>query len=260
MALILGVFGLIGCILTLKGTRERHEPREEDRALGVPEFFKVLKQVFADKQVLVFSIMILLVQMPYQLMLLNVPYMTTLILELPVSWSSYIIGNVTVLTGLSTMYWYRLMKKFPKRTVFRGIIITMIAGFVLCYFIGSYPVLSPIAQAFIMFSIVGAGVGGMFLSAILLIADITDYDELKFGKRREAVYYGIYGIVRKTGWALCTPILYGIYTLFGWSVSNPTGVQVIWLVCAASCLLGLLAFIPYKLGDTREETRTIMGL
>ena len=38
------------------------------------------------------------------------------------------------------------------------------------------------------------------------------------------------------------------------------GVKVVWLMCAAVCFLGLLAFIPYRLGDTKEETKEIMGL
>jgi hypothetical protein len=66
--------------------------------------------------------------------------------------------------------------------------------------------------------------------------------------------------VRKTGWAFCSLILVGVFSLFGYSAENPMGVRIIWLVCALSCLIGLLAFIPYNLGDSKEETRRIMGL
>jgi hypothetical protein len=52
----------------------------------------------------------------------------------------------------------------------------------------------------------------------------------------------------------------GIFKLFGFSTENPLGVQVIWLVCALACLLGFLVFIPYKIGDSKTETRTIMKL
>jgi hypothetical protein len=38
-------------------------------------------------------------------------------------------------------------------------------------------------------------------------------------------------------------------------VSFKAGVRVVWLVCAVSCLIGLLVFVPYKLGDTREEIK-----
>ncbi len=100
----------------------------------------------------------------------------------------------------------------------------------------------------------------MFTASLGVIADLTDYDELKSGRRREAIYYGLYGIVRKTGWALCSLILVGIFSVFGYSKANPLGVRMVWIVCAVSCFIGLLAFIPYKIGDSKEETKRIMGL
>jgi len=57
---------------------------------------------------------------------------------------------------------------------------------------------------------------------------------------------------RKSKWA--------IISAFGYSAGNPLGVGVIWLVCALSCLIGLLFFSPHKLDDTKEETKEIMGL
>ena len=44
------------------------------------------------------------------------------------------------------------------------------------------------------------------------------------------------------------------------SDSNSARGRGIWLVCALSCLIGLLFFTPYKLDDTKEETKEIMGL
>ena len=45
---------------------------------------------------------------------------------------------------------------------------------------------------------------------------------------------------------------------FGHSLENPLGVRVVWLVCALSCLIGLLVFIPYQVGDTAAETQDLM--
>ena len=36
------------------------------------------------------------------------------------------------------------------------------------------------------------------------------------------------------------------------------GVRVIWLVCALACLLALVVFIPYRIGDSQEETRRML--
>jgi Na+/melibiose symporter-like transporter len=202
--------------------------------------------------------MVMFVQMTYQLMLMNVPYTTTLILGRAEADASLIMGEVILLMAASTPMWYWLLNKFPKRNVFKGIILAMMIGFILNFFIGYSQAVSPLIQAIVIFPIAAIPLGGMFIAVLGIIADLTDYDQLKTGLRREAIYYGIYGIVRKTGWALCSLILAGVFSIFGYGAENPLGVRIIWLVCAFSCLIGFLAFIPYQLGDTKEETRKLI--
>jgi GPH family glycoside/pentoside/hexuronide:cation symporter len=257
MALILGGAAFIAGELTLFGIQERYSGSPEAQTMG---FFKVVKETFADRQVLSFALMVMFVQLTYQLMLMNVPYTTTLILGRKEADASLLMGEVIILMAASTPMWYWLLKKFPKRKVFRAIILAMMIGFICNFFIGFSTALSPMIQAMLIFPVSAIPLGGMFAAVLGIIADLTDYDQLKSGQRREAIYYGIYGIVRKTGWALCSLILAGVFSAFGYSAENPLGVRVIWLVCALSCLIGLLVFTPYKLGDTKEETKEIMGL
>ena len=256
MALLLGVIAFLAGELTLFGIpKVGQAPREETRG-----FFPILKEVFADRQVLSFCAMIMFVQLTYQLMLMNVPYVTTLILKRNQADASLLMGEVIIVIAASAPLWYWLLKKYSKKKVFRAIIAMMTAGFTLSFFIGQTTIVSPFVQAMLVFPIAAVPMGGMFTAVLGVLADLTDYDELKTGKNRQAIYYGIYGIVRKTGWAFCSLILAGVFSSFGYSAENPMGVRVIWLVCALSCLIGLLAFIPYKLGDSKAETRAIMGL
>jgi glycoside/pentoside/hexuronide:cation symporter, GPH family len=257
MALILGVTGAVAGEMTLLGIREKAPVPAPERT---PGFWRVLKEVFTDGQVICFSIMIMLVQLTYQLMLMNTPYLTTLILGRKEADASILMAEVVILMTLSLPVWYLLLQRYPKRHLFRVIIVMMTAGFGLSYFIGRFPFGSPMLQAMVIFPVAAIPIGGMFTAVLALIADLTDYDELKTGHRREAIYYGIYGIVRKTGWALCSLILAGVYATFGYSAENPEGVRVIWLVCSASCLLGLLVFIPYRIGDSKRETAENMNL
>lgn len=257
MAIIFGLVGFIAGEIGLFGAKERYQPDIDEET---PGFFETMKVAFKDKQVLSFAIMIMLVQLTYQLMLMTIPYLTTLILGLKESMASILIGEVIILMGIMVPLWYFLLSKYPKRNVFRGIIVTMIVGFVGCYFIGDYPFFSPLVQAMLIIPIAAIPLGGMFTAVLGIISDLTDLGELQTGKRREAIYFGIYGIVRKFGWAFSSIILINTLQYFGFSKENPMGVKVVWLMCAAVCFLGLLAFIPYRLGDTKEETKEIMGL
>jgi GPH family glycoside/pentoside/hexuronide:cation symporter len=258
MALILGATAFIAGELTLLGIKERYPGDGIKRLQGFQGFLRVLKQVFADKQVIIFSAAIMSVQITYQLLLMNVPYFTTLILRRDESAASLLMGKIIIIIALSTPMWYWLLSKYPKRHIFRIIMLTMMCGFVLAFFIGKITWVSLDLQTLFIFAIVSIPLGGMFAVALGLIADLTDYDELKSGQRREAVYYGIYGIVRKTGWAACSLIMVGVFGLFGFTVENPMGVRVVWLVSAFACLLGFLVFIPYKIGDSKEETAVLI--
>lgn len=260
MAIILGFAAFISGELTLFGITERYRSENVESEPGFHGFFKVLKQVFSDKQVLSFAIMIMFVQLTYQLMLINVPYFTTLILRRGEADASILMAQVIIVMAISTPLWYFLLSRFPKRMIFRGIMVTMALGYVLGFFIGRFPLISAYIQTLIIFSIIAIPFGGMFAAVLGIIADIADYDELKSGKRREAVYYGIYGIVRKTGWAFCPLIVVGLFSIFGSSIENPTGVRIVWLVCTLACLLGFLAFLPYMLGDSQKETKGKMNL
>ncbi len=260
MSLILGAVALVGSELTLLGIQEKPAGNSAQPKPDTEGFLKVLKVVFLDRQVLSFAVTIMLVQLTYQLMLMNVPYFTTLILGQDEAAASMLMGKIIILIALSTPAWYFLLSKFPKRQVFRFIMLAMATGFIFSFFIGKLPVMPLNLQAIIILAIVSIPLGGMFVVALGLIADLTDYDELKSGQRREAVYYGIYGIVRKTGWAFCSLIMMGIFNIFGFSTENPLGVQVLWLVCALVCLLGFVTFLPYRLGDSQAETKKIMQL
>lgn len=260
MALILGLIGFLFGELSILGIKEKTGVRPDHVNPGLKSFLEALKQVFTDKQVLSFSAMIMLAQMTYQLMLMNVPYFTTLILQRSESEASLLMGQIIIVMALSVPIWSLILKRISKKVVFRGILLSMSLGFLGTYFVGALPFLSIYQQAMLLLSLTIIPFGGMFVIVLALIADIADYDELKYGVRREAIYYGIYGIVRKSGWALCSLIVVTMFSLFGYSTENPEGVKGLWLICSACCLIGWIAFLPYKLGDSQEETKTIMGL
>jgi len=254
MALFLGVFAFAAGELTLFGIRENPGilPNEG------PGFAATLKAMFSDRQVFSFSAMIMAVQMTYQLTLMNVPYVTTLILKKSEGSASLPIGEIIVLMAFSTPLWYFLLKTYPKRRIMRIIILLMALGFSASFMIGKFSFLSPFAQAILILPLAAVPMGGMFMASLGLIADLTDYGEILHGARTEAVYFGIYGIARKTGWAFCSLILTATFSIFGYTADNPLGVRVLWILCALFCLIGLILFIPYRLGDSPEETRRIM--
>jgi GPH family glycoside/pentoside/hexuronide:cation symporter len=91
-----------------------------------------------------------------------------------------------------------------------------------------------------------------------IMADIIDYDELKTGMRREAIYYGTQATLEKIASSLFPLILASLLVL-GSTPDNPLGIRLIGPVAGLSALLGFLAFRGYTLPDT-VTADTVKGL
>ncbi len=93
-----------------------------------------------------------------------------------------------------------------------------------------------------------------------MVGDIADYDQMLTGKRREAMYYGVFGFSRKVGFALSTVILPLLFQTYGNTKDNPLGIKLVWIMLGVVSLIGFCILLGYKLGDSPEETRKIMGM
>ena len=92
-----------------------------------------------------------------------------------------------------------------------------------------------------------------------LIADITDYDALRTGMRREATYYATQATLEKTASALA-PLLLTLLLVLGSTTANPIGIRLVGPVAGVATLLGYLVFRGYWLPDTvTEETVRAAG-
>ena len=91
------------------------------------------------------------------------------------------------------------------------------------------------------------------------LADIADYDALRTGMRREAMYYGTQNLIEGTVEALHAAILAGLLIVGGTS-ENPLGLRLMGVVAGLSILAGYLAFRGYRLPDTvTAETVSLDG-
>jgi Na+/melibiose symporter-like transporter len=81
------------------------------------------------------------------------------------------------------------------------------------------------------------------------MADIIDYDELRTGMRREAMYYGTQATLEKMASALF-PVILALLLTLGGTADNPLGIRLVGPVAGVSVLLAFLTFRRYSLPDT----------
>ncbi|MCL0069715.1 MFS transporter, partial [Dehalococcoidia bacterium] len=78
-----------------------------------------------------------------------------------------------------------------------------------------------------------------------IIADIIDHDETITGFRREAIYYGVQGLVQKSGIGVSALIFTLLLHLFGRTAAEPLGVTLAGPVAGILVFVGFLVFLKY---------------
>ncbi len=151
---------------------------------------------------------------------------------------------------------YRLAMTRGKAWVYATAMLLGGLGFPFIFFMGFVPGVPVMLQSLFFVALIGLPMAAVFTYPNAIIADIIDYDEVRTGMRREAIYYGSQATIEKWGFSLFAPILAGVL-LLGETADNPLGIRLVGPVAGAASLIGYLYFRGYRLPDqvTAESVR-----
>jgi Na+/melibiose symporter-like transporter len=114
-----------------------------------------------------------------------------------------------------------------------------------------------LGQALLFVAAMGVPMAAVFTFPNAITADIVDYDELRTGHRREAIYYGTQATLEKIASSLF-PLILALLLLLGGTADDPLGIRLVGPVAGFSALVGFLTFRGYRLPDTvTAETVTL---
>jgi glycoside/pentoside/hexuronide:cation symporter, GPH family len=255
MAGIVAVVGLATIWLSLLGIRETTRPIGE--RLPVIAGFKA---TLANHQFLYMFVSVLIVHIAYAMVTAILPYFITTVLGGSEGDVGLFQGLLVLLMILSAPLWNWLARRYAHRKLLMICMVMM--GFIIALnaFVGLVPWMDKNIQAYITVGLVGPVLGGYFILAYAMMGSVVDYDEMFTHSRREAIYYGTFSLAAGIGPAMAALILPFILSHFDYTSTNPLGVRVAWVVAGICSLLGALAFVGYKLGDTPEQTRLNLGM
>lgn len=123
------------------------------------------------------------------------------------------------------------------------------ATFPMLFFMGLVPGIGPLTQSVVFVAVAGVAIVGVFAFPNAIMADIIDYDALRTGMRREALFYGAQNTVEKSVGSLAVAILAGLF-LLGETADNPLGIRLVGPVAGAAAVIGFVVFRGYRLPDT----------
>ncbi len=174
-----------------------------------------------------------------------VPYLGRSVLhasEAEASWGS---AALYLAAAVSLPFMNRAVARFGKNRTYAGSFLAMAA------FFSAIPALQlsprPVATYLVYMVALGPFVGATLVLSRVLIADVIDADERRTGLRREAMYFGMQGLLTKISFGVGPLLATQLFAAFGNTADEPLGILLCGPVAGVLALLGWLAFRRYPL-------------
>ena len=261
MGITMGAIVLVSFWVSLLGIKERR--RSESDMKTKLSFFDSALQAIKNKQFLAFAAGIICFQVGLQVIMIALPFFVTEVLGQGLAQVAIYQGTFVVMMFISLPLWIKIDNRIGKR---KGQLASLLLLAILCpffFFIGRLPMVAPIIQAIIFFALFAIPIAGLYVFPNAIVADITDYDELKTKKRREGMYYAGFGFVEKAGWATAAFLVAAVLPTFGFTAENPLGIRLVGPLVGLLAFIGFIGFWRYRLpnkilGKSLEEIEGVL--
>lgn len=170
-----------------------------------------------------------------------VPYIGRSILHASEGVASVGAALVYLVAALVLPFLRRMVDGHGKKTLYGLALLVMSCQFAVLPVIAISP--WPVATYLVLLASIGVPVGALLVLGRVLIADVIDFDEQRTGLRREAMYFGMQGLMTKVSFGVGPLIATQLFTIFGNTADRPLGV----LLCGpAAGLLGLVGWAAFR--------------
>ncbi len=248
MGAILAVVVLFSFWLSLLGIKER--PRSEIDLKTTLSLKNSVMQTIKNRHFLAFAAAIVSFQVGFQVFMIVLPFFVTVILgegEARVA----IYQGIFIITMVAALpLWIWLGNRIGKRQGQLLSLLLIALLYPIYSFVGSFPGLTLSTQAMIYFAVLAIPISGLYVFPNAIVGDISDYDELKTNKRREAMYYAGFGFMEKLAWTISAFLVSILLPIFGFTVDNPLGIRLVGPVVGVISILGFIGFLYYRLPES----------
>jgi GPH family glycoside/pentoside/hexuronide:cation symporter len=259
MGTVMAVFGLTFRYVAVGGVwnvAPRTTPVAEIKLVAA------FRATMANKQFLYFLPTYVLFQASFGMVIAWLPFMAVAVLDAGNGGSitSLLTGVALVGMVLSAFGLWKLSDAKGKAWVYSACLLGSAVYMPLLFFAGFIPGIPKLAQVVVFAFLAGVPMAGVNLLPRAITADITDYDELRTGMRREGMFYSTQNLFEKIASSL-SPLLLALVLLLGETEEHPLGIRLVGPVAGVIAFFGFWLFRGYRLPNTvNRETVKAAGL
>lgn len=225
--------------------RYEHDPAEIT-------FLGAAKATLTNRPFLAFSAGLVFFYLGFNLLIQVMPYFVRVVMGEGDERVSWFTGGLLAIVLLSLPLVAWAAARFGKKRTYAAGMLALVLYVPFWYFIGYIPGIPPMAQGLVYVALAGVPFAALHVFPNALMADVIDYDALRTGHRREAIYYGMQETLKKLAFALSTAVFALVLDL-GFTADNPLGIRLMGPVAAVAVLIGFVLFAwGYRLPDAVE--------
>ena len=259
MGAVVAVFGLTFRYVGLRGIW-RAAPRETPAArIGL---WMAFKSTLNNRQFLYFLPTFVLFQLAVAMVIAWLPFFVSEVLEERNGGAVTSLLTFVALVAMASAVFvlWRLSNSKGKSWVYSACLLGTAVYMPLLFFCGFIPGIPKLIQGLAMALLAGIPMAGVNLLPRAITADITDYDELRTGMRREGMFYATQNLFEKLGSSF-SPLVLALVLLLGETTQNPLGIRLVGPVAGIIAFFGFWLFRGYRLPNTvTRETVQAAGL
>ncbi len=182
----------------------------------------------------------------FNIVTLGLPFYVTILLGLQADDTTFFFAAAFGMAALTFPLINILAKKYHPKVVMLISMFMFILVLPCFYFLGNEVFgLSATNFGYILMAVTGIPLASLFVLPDAIVASVTDMEETLSGQRREAMYFGVQGLVLKIVMGVSSLMTGFLLQYFGQSPAEPLGVRLTGPVAALFILLGALAFLRY---------------
>jgi glycoside/pentoside/hexuronide:cation symporter, GPH family len=236
----LAIAALVGCFFCLSIAFVRERPHAAGDPPHLP-FRAAVTESFRNPAFLPLVVSLAVFLVGVNIVVTAVPYLGRAVLHASETEAAVGIAAVYLSAGVSLPLLGRAVRRFGKKRSYAAALLAMSALLVAMPAIAIAP--RPIAFYVGLMVVLGIPVGALLVLGRVLIADVIDADFSRTGLRREAMYFGMQGLMTKVSFGLGPLIATQLFTIFGNTAEQPLGI----LLCGpAAGVLGFVGWLVFR--------------
>jgi len=251
MGIVFGVITGVTLYVSLAGARERGTHLTE-KEMPLKD---ALAATFKNKSFIVYMAFQIMLQFSFLLITAAIPFYTKYVLREDETKTSLLLLATFVVAILTLYAWSKLITRIGARRAMMAAFALFALTLMPLFFVNTFE------HTLIATSAFGIALAGLLVLPDIMLSDVIDEDEQNTGRRREGMYFGMQGLLIRTGIVLQALALNATLTASGYDANLPVAAQpaaletglryLVSVIPSAGALLGIVFLKFYPLDGAR---------